>query len=239
MINFIILESTNSYVDYYTKIIRKIFYTSDVKYDILSFSNYNNSLEKILLKKDGPKVFLIEHNNNSNFKLYERIKDVFHFNSFIILLLDKINDFNYQNIRTISLYNIIVKNNYLLRELYLTISKIYIFLSRFKTYNFSSFDEIHRLTYDDIYYIEKEPKEDFVVIFTKDNSYIEYNTINNIYKIISNDPRFCKTHRSCIVNISKITDYDRVNNLIYFNNGETTDLVCRRKKKMFCERLLK
>jgi len=239
MINFIILESSENYIDYYTKIIRKYFYTSSELYDILVYSVYNKSLEDLLLKKDGPKIFLIDHNNKNNFNLYDRIKTVFHINSFIILFLDRINDFNYCNLRTISLYNIIIKNNLLLKEFYLTLGKLHAFLRKSKTYNFSSFDEIHRLPYDEIYYIQKESKEDYIVIFTKDNSYIEYNTINNIYKVFSEDPRFFKTHRSCIVNIDKISDYDRVTNMIFFNNGETTDLVCRRRKKMFCERLLK
>ena len=239
MLSFIILESTEYYVNYYTQIIRKYFYTSNVNYEITSFSYYNNALEKQLQKIDGPKIFIIDHNNKDNYQLYERINEIFYNKAFVILMLEKMNDFNYQNFRTINLYNIIVKNKNLLHELYSTINKLYVSLSKRRTYNFSSFDEIHRLSYDDIYYIEKESKEDFVTIYTRDNSYIQYNTINKIYVEFSKDPRFCKTHRSCIVNIDKITDYDRISNLIIFNNGETTDLVCRRKKKMFCERLLK
>ena len=45
------------------------------------------------------------------------------------------------------------------------------------------------------------------------------------------DDRFIKTHRSCIVNKSRIERIDRKNSIIYFDNNEYTDLISNKYKK--------
>ena len=56
-------------------------------------------------------------------------------------------------------------------------------------------------------------------------------------KILGDDPRFFKCHRSCIVNLNNIKVFDIDKNIIKFKNGET-NLVARDKKRELKDRLM-
>ena len=45
------------------------------------------------------------------------------------------------------------------------------------------------------------------------------------------DDRFIRTHRACIVNKNRISRIDKVNKIIYFDNGYSTDLLSDKYKK--------
>ena len=47
------------------------------------------------------------------------------------------------------------------------------------------------------------------------------------------DARFYLTHRSCIVNTEKIKSVDWKENIIYFENVESIDLLARDKKRTY------
>ena len=53
-----------------------------------------------------------------------------------------------------------------------------------------------------------------------------------------NDPRFMKTHKSCIVNLYNIDHVDLGNLIIFFNNKEQTSLFSRNYKKELQDRIM-
>lgn len=62
-------------------------------------------------------------------------------------------------------------------------------------------------------------------------------TINKLADIVRNDPRFFKTHRSCIINLNNVINYDIENNIIKFKHGET-NLISRTQKEELKARLI-
>ena len=190
-----------------------------------------------MLKIDEPLIFFIGVNSNK-LKIAKRISLKFNHNSFIVLF-NKSQKFNYYDYKNILPASVIEKDKTIIKNTIKTINMLYSRISKYKTFNFSYYDEIHRINYDDIYYFQKELNSNYTTIFTKENSYFVYKTIKELDKIFSCDPRFFKSHRSCIVNISKIVHFDSKKSIIIFDNGEVIDLVCRRNKRNLQDRLLK
>ena len=119
------------------------------------------------------------------------------------------------------------------------LEKAYIISTKYNTLSFSSFDEVYRLPYDDIYYIEKDIHDDTITVYTKDDSYTHYISIKNMATKLSDDVRFFKTHRSCIINIFKVSSFNCKENLIIFDNDMTINLVAKDKKRKLVDRLKK
>ena len=238
MINFIILEKEKKFNNLYETFIKKIFHDSKFNYKIIFESKYNKLVEDRVIRNDGFNIFLITVDDN-NINVAHRINRVLSINTYIILLLNKkqrIKIKQYQNILPVS---IIKKDNNMFKNLLKSIGFIYNKITKYKSLNFCFYDEIHRIYYDDIYYMKKEINTDYTTIYTKDNTYCIYQSIRNLENKLKDDIRFFKTHRSCIVNVNKIVNYDKKMNTIIFNNNESLNLVSIRRKKLLCERLLK
>ena len=63
-------------------------------------------------------------------------------------------------------------------------------------------------------------------------------TINNLEKKLDST-YFMKTHRSCIVNIYNINNYNYSTNTVNFINDRKIDLIAREKKKILKQKLIK
>jgi DNA-binding LytR/AlgR family response regulator len=100
-----------------------------------------------------------------------------------------------------------------------------------KSLNFRYNGEIYKIPFKDILYIERDTDIDISIIHTK-NREIEINkTINELEDILRYENAFLKTHRSCIVNTSRINKVDWKNSIIEFSTGDTIDLISRDRKK--------
>ena len=88
---------------------------------------------------------------------------------------------------------------------------------------------VYRVPYEDINYIEKEPNVKRCIIHTLDN---EYYVVNSIKKIINSlNGMFIKSSQSCIINMMNVEYVDCTNNVVYFKNGDMTNLVTDKVKK--------
>ena len=71
-----------------------------------------------------------------------------------------------------------------------------------------------------------------ILYLTKETDYTEYRvrkSLSTLKEML--DDRFIQTHRACIVNRNRISRIDRSNRMIYFDNGEYTDLLSDKYKK--------
>ena len=55
--------------------------------------------------------------------------------------------------------------------------------------------------------------------------------------MLESKARFFKSNRSTIINLYKVTNYDKVNNILTSDDGTELCCVCRSKKKIMVERL--
>lgn len=91
------------------------------------------------------------------------------------------------------------------------------------------------LNSDDIYMCEADDKE--TIVYTKDKKYVILDCISDIYKELPKD-KFSKTHRSYVVNISKIKNVIPAGNSKYkliLDNEELECWVSRSQIKKFRE----
>ncbi len=239
MISFIMIEKDTKKRELYTKVIKKFLYTSDDYYDVYEFEIYNKDTVQKLSKIEGQKIYLLsdEIPGINGFELARNIRIMGDVSSPIILFTNSKEICTPEITKNTLILNIIHKDSDVVLELWDSLHFAYRCLTKHSALTFSIFDELYRLPYDDIYYIEKNINDDTVTIFTKDDTYTLYISIKQLEKKLIDDPRFFTSHRSCILNTFNVQAYDKRDNLVIFNNGLTTKLVCRSKKKLLVNRL--
>lgn len=69
---------------------------------------------------------------------------------------------------------------------------------------------------------------------------MEYEIMGNLKKILEElGDEFALSHKSCIVNLNKVSQVDYVNGIIKLKNGLSIDKLSVRQKKSFAENLMK
>ena len=240
MENFIIIDGDDYMRDVSIKVLKKYLYTSGEYYDIHEYKKFTLNTTKEIQNIKGTKIYLIDVNTpeSNGFKIAKWIRDNGDVTSPIILVSDKNSDFTIKKVNNLLIYNCIVKDDNYILELMDTLINVHKMVSNYDAFTFANFDEVHRILLDKIYYIEKNMHNDSVTIFTDDNSYFVYSSIKKLENELIGDPRFFKSHRSCIINLHHIKEFHRVGNVVVFDNGMKIDLVCRARKKLFNDRLL-
>lgn len=82
---------------------------------------------------------------------------------------------------------------------------------------------------NDIIYFTKETFDRKTTIKTDYTEYRVRKSLSALKEML--DDRFIQTHRACIVNRTRISRIDKSNRMIYFDNGEYTDLLSDKYKK--------
>lgn len=239
MFNFIIYEDDKAMKNIYVDIIHKFMGNKNSNYNLYYFSRYSEEMEdKIFNKICGKKIYLldVEVPGMSGFELAKEIRDSGDwFNQ--IIIITGYDRYSYLGVTSrILMLDFISKANIeteLVRSLNIAIN----ILNMHASLSFKQNSEIIQVLYSDICYIEKNLNDNSATVFTKNNKYTIRCSINNLMKILSDDPRFFKCHRSCIVNLNNIKVFDIDKNIIKFKNGET-NLVARDKKRELKDRLM-
>ena len=89
--------------------------------------------------------------------------------------------------------------------------------------------EANRVYIDDILYVKRDSIDRKCIIKTTYNEIIINKNLSEIMDML--DSRFYLSHRSCLINTDKIRTVDWKNNIIYFENNDTTDYLSRDKRK--------
>lgn len=240
MVNFVIYEDREMIRKNYTRVIHKFMGHSDCSYKIHQFSTYTADVKKFIRNNKGHNIYVldIEVPGKSGLDLAREIRAEGDNESQIIIvtahkeLLE--NSFTNRSL----ILNFVSKFENCEENLNTALTVAYTNLTRYKSYVFKNEGELYRVPFDDILLFEIEPGTSKVRITTRDKNFLVKKTISSIIEEL-HDPRFMKTHKSCIVNLYNIEKVDLANLIIYFNNGMSTDLLSRNYKKEMQERLLK
>lgn len=92
---------------------------------------------------------------------------------------------------------------------------------------------LYRIPYSNINYIEKELNIKRCIIHTLDKKYYVVNSICGIINEL--DGMFVKSSQSCIINLMNVEYVDCTNDVIYFKNGDVTNLVTAKVIKIIKE----
>ncbi len=239
VINIIIYEMDEIRKRNYNKIIKNFFYGKNDCYRVYEFDKYTKEMREQVHKIDGVRIFLINIDDKSykGLDIARQIRQTGDLISPIILLTMKDKKIFIDKLQNVLFLNIIKVDEELIKELTLSLKDAFNIATRHSVYTFSIFDEVYRVPYNDIYYIKKNARDDSVTIYTKDDSFLHYASVKNIEKILMDDIRFFKSHRSCIINLYNVTSYDRKDNIVEFKNGQKINYVAHTKKSKLAERL--
>ena len=94
---------------------------------------------------------------------------------------------------------------------------------------FNDRGSIYSIECDKILYITTDTVARKTVIVTDKHEYRVNNPLNYFIDELNDD--FCRSHKSCIINKSRVTNLNYNNNTVTFDNGLTIDLLSNKYKK--------
>ena len=240
MINFIIYEDKEIIRKSYMKIIHKFMGKSDASYKIYQFSSYSNEVKGFIEKNVGYNIYIldIEVPGKSGLDLAREIRLSGDVESQLLVVTGHKELLENTFVNRSLVLNFISKYDNCEDNLLLALTDAYINVTRYKSYVFKHDGDMYRIPYDDILSFEIDPEYGCVKIITKTKEFMIKKTISSILKELE-DPRFMKTHKSCIVNLYNIEKVDLSDLVIYFYGNKSTDLLSRNYKKELQERLNK
>lgn len=238
MINYIIYEDNEAYRKKYISVIIRIMGKNNENYTITEINEYNQQV-KTCMNMPGKKVYIldIEVPKKSGLDLAREIRDSGDWTSQIIIVTN--HDSLQQTTFTSRLLTLdfISKLDNLLGNLKKSLLQSYIILTQDKSLKFQHNNEFYQFYYNDILYIKKDPKDlDVEIVLIDGSKKTIHAQIGNIEEMLKDDFRFFRTHRSCIVNMTKIKSVDFNTGTIVFGKAKV-ELLSRENKKKFKETL--
>lgn len=237
MLTFVIYAKSSEECDKYKTLVDKFLFSKEDHYETLLFDEFNVDFTKKVEKIKGIKIFLLEIDvpTVSGIDIAKEIRHKGDLVSPIILISEK--NLNAAKLNNVLYLSLVKKGLHLGEELLSAVKDAYVIATKYSVLSFSIYDELYRLSYDDICYIKKDLNSDSVTIYTNDDSYQNYVSIKSLESKLENDVRFLKIHRSCIVNLFNIAIFDKKNNKIVFKNGSSISLISRSKRKILIQKL--
>ena len=235
MINFIIYEDEEYFNKLDDGVIHKFKGKSDDQYKIYHFKEYTEDLLNFIKTINGQNVYLldIEVKGKSGLDLAREIREFKRTMNDQIVIITAHQDLIYNAFhKKLLMVDFISKFDELEPSLILSLREIYEIFNSNKYLSLTKDSEIIRIPYNDILFIEKDKNEDCLFIETDNKRYKYRGNIAQIEKLLKNDARFFKTHRSCIVNTFKITKINGSVPIIYFGNKYTYCLSRDKRKEL-------
>ena len=239
MIKFIIYEDDSEIVKNYINIINKYMLKKNVNYKILVFNKYEKAINNIIINNcDGKRIYLldVEVPGMTGIELAREIRSTGDWSSQIIILTAYEKKDYYLLTNRLLMLSFILKSK-LDKDLILSLDTIWKIFFNEKVLSFKYNSEVYNIFYNDIFYIEKNIHNNNSTIYTGNGKYIIRSSIKKLMETLNYDSRFFNSHRSCIINLDNVCEYDINTNVVKFKNRDI-NLVSRDKKKEFRNRLL-
>lgn len=231
MLKFIICEDNKETLEKTSLIISKVMMPYDFDYKIYKFTKYNSELQELIKSDEKDKIYIldVELPDISGLEIASEIREK-DWNSILVFLTahrECKDDVFYSRLLALDYISKNTLSSYRLEE---TMKYIVDKINQNKILNFKCYGTTHRIPYEDILYVEKATENKKCIIVTENNK--KYPILATIAELSTKlGPDFYQTHKSCIVNVSKIKEVDYANNIINFKNGLQTDLLSNRNRK--------
>lgn len=228
--DFVICDDEAAFRKKIVTSIDKAFIKNNEEYYIKEFGKFDKEFER-LIKTKTPKIYILDieiKNSISGIDIARKIRR----NDWesVIILVTSHNELGYQALKAqIMLLDFISKYDSCEKNLVKTLDIAMELVKKKKNIKFEYNGVTYIVHYGDILYIERDTVDRKCIIKTTYTSIPINRTLSSLqYELGSN---FYLCHRSCIVNTPNINKIDWKNNIIYFNNGQSIDLISRDKKK--------
>lgn len=232
MLKFMICDDNQEALERATNTITKIMMKYELDYKVYKFSKYSKELKQLIDEDEGNiKIYIldIEMPRISGLEIASEIRENDEKSTIIFVTAHSEckNDIFYSRLQAI---DFISKYNRYQERLEETIEHVLTKLQRKKALEFYYDHNFYRILYKEITYIEKVQSQSkcLIHLLNKEKIYIT-TTITKLSEKLK--PLFYQSHKSCLVNLENITRIDFVNSIIYFKNGDTTDMLTVSAKK--------
>lgn len=229
MVNIIMCDDNDKDRNNVIKIVDDFMSKNSIEYHTYVYKDYDKKFMEIIERKIPFKIYLldIETPSKSGIDVAREIrrKDT---DSVIIFFTahEELGNIVLKN--DLMFLSFINKFDNLNDRLSQSLKKALSILKQKQVIKFSDRNTIYTINIDDILYLTKESFERKTIIKT---DYAEFKVNNSLSEIINMlDNRFIQTHRSCFINNDRKVKIDKTNKMIYFDNGEYTDLVSDKYK---------
>lgn len=232
MLKFMICDDNQDALERANQTVTKIMMKYELNYKIYKFSKYNNELKKLIDEDDGDiKIYIldIELPGISGLEIASEIRenDDKSILIFVTAHSECKNDIFYSRLQAI---DFISKYNRYQERLEETIEHVLTKIQRKKALEFLYDHNFYRILYKEITYIEKVQSQSKCLIHLLNNEEVYMTT--SITKLEQQlKPLFYQSHKSCLVNLENIKRIDFTNSIIYFKNGDSTDMLTVKAKK--------
>ncbi len=231
MISFAVCDDEKEFRKTVVKTIDKIFMKNTIDYEIREFSGYDKSFELFIDQPLTSKIYILDieiFNSISGIDIARKIRKN-DWNSIIIMVTSHA-DMGYDALKAqIMLLAFISKFDECEKNLMTVLKKAVLKIDSKKVLVFETNGISHRIYLDDILYVTKDTVDRKCIITTTYNEFAVNYTMNQMIEEL--DGRFFLSHRSCLVNTEKIKKIDWKQNIIYFDQDKSIDLLSRDKKK--------
>lgn len=237
MLNFIVCEDDHKFRQQVKQQINNFMMNCDMSYRVYEFDGYDKEFENLATSDIGFKVYLldIKAKPGSGIDAARYIREELDDWISLIVIITAFSEYRYEALTNrLFLLNFISKVDHCMEKLK-DVLKIIMknYGNRGKTLSYEYNYVVYQIEYRHIVYIEKEQDSKRCIVQTTYGNFKVPKSIIELEKIL--DKRFLKVHRSLIVNTEKIQKYDIKENEIIFNNGMSTNLISRSKKKELIE----
>lgn len=215
-----IIEIVNSYMD-----------KNKIEYKTHVYKDYDKKFYEMIDNKIPSKIYLldIETPSASGIDIARKIrnKDV---DSVIIFLTvhEELGNIVLKN--DLMFLSFINKFDNLRYRLSKSMKKALELLKHKNIIKFTDRNITYTINVDQILYLTKESFERKTVIKTDYNEFKVNNSLAELINML--DDRFIQTHRSCYINKDRKVSIDKTKRIIMFDNGETTDLLSDKYRKV-------
>ena len=227
MINFIICEDKVEILSRVKDIIAKLMMKNNYGYKNHPFTEYEQEFYKVMNQRLSNKIYILDietkHSSGIDVARKIRIKDV---NSVIIFLTshDELGSVLLRD--EIMFLTFINKLDNYKKRLASAIRKSVQVIGKSKILRFEHHGAIFTIPEKDILYITRDAVERKIIIVTDTTEFKLSKSLNEMLNLLSND--FVQSHKSCIVNKSRINMVDKRNKCIIFDTGVKLEFLSRK-----------
>lgn len=230
MINIIICDDNEKDRKNVIKAVKKTMAILNQDYKIHEYCDYDKKFESIIESTIPFKVYLldIETPSRSGIDIARQIrrKDV----DSVIMFLTAHEELGSVVLKNDLMFlSFINKFDNLEERLNTSLKKSIQMLHQKNVIRLSDRNITYTININDILYITKESFERKTIIKTDYGEFKVSKTLNEVISLLDN--RFVQTHRACFINTDRKVSVDKVNRIITFDNGETTNLLSDKFKK--------
>ena len=231
MVNVIICDDNEKDRNNVIQIVNNFMTKNNIEFKTHVYKDYNKSFDEIINSNIPFKIYLldIETPSASGIDIARRIrsKDVDSVITFLTVHEELGNTILKNDLMFLSFIN---KFDNLKLRLTKSLKKALDLLNHRSIIKFTDRNTIYTIDMNDILYLTKESFERKTIIKT---DYAEFKVNNTLAEIVEMlDDRFIQTHRSCYINNDRKSCIDKTKRIIYFDNGESTDLLSDKYRKV-------